>query len=216
MRRPTSRPLLPFLAGLLIGGVAVSILLQRPETERDTQKLQVQLSSAMRELRDARAVAAASAATAATAVENAAARAAASTAAAATTAAAAVPKPVNGPEQRCSHLKKTYGVQPGMSWGSLTADGKAEWAQLGCDDKLPSNDGEPAPTRSEQPGRWWAALPMNGPDSSANGSTSADVYEPSWGSLLRYEGPPEWYRDAKLGIFFHWGVRRARAAPAPA
>ena len=48
MRRPTSRPLLPFLAGLLIGGVAVSILLQRPETERDTQKLQVQLSSAMR------------------------------------------------------------------------------------------------------------------------------------------------------------------------
>ena len=43
MRRPTSRPLLPFLAGLLIGGVAVSILLQRPETERDTQKLQVQL-----------------------------------------------------------------------------------------------------------------------------------------------------------------------------
>ena len=120
------------------------------------------------------------------------------------------------PEQRCSHLKKTYGVQPGMSWGSLTADGKAEWAQLGCDDKLPSNDGEPAPTRSEQPGRWWAALPMNGPDSSANGSTSADVYEPSWGSLLRYEGPPEWYRDAKLGIFFHWGVRRARAAPAPA
>jgi len=30
-------------------------------------------------------------------------------------------------------------------------------------------------------------------------------FEPSWDSLKRYR-PPKWYRDAKLGIFIHWGV----------
>ena len=30
-------------------------------------------------------------------------------------------------------------------------------------------------------------------------------YEPSWESLDRHE-VPEWYHDAKLGIFIHWGV----------
>ena len=30
-------------------------------------------------------------------------------------------------------------------------------------------------------------------------------YEASWESLSAYR-PPEWYRDAKFGIFIHWGV----------
>jgi len=30
-------------------------------------------------------------------------------------------------------------------------------------------------------------------------------YEPEWDSLKNYECP-EWFRDAKLGIFIHWGV----------
>src|SRR5205085_4451516 len=30
-------------------------------------------------------------------------------------------------------------------------------------------------------------------------------YEPTWDSLKRYEAP-EWYRNAKFGIFIHWGV----------
>jgi alpha-L-fucosidase len=30
-------------------------------------------------------------------------------------------------------------------------------------------------------------------------------YEPTWESLKRYEAP-EWYKDAKFGIFIHWGV----------
>jgi alpha-L-fucosidase len=30
-------------------------------------------------------------------------------------------------------------------------------------------------------------------------------YRPDWGSLERYQ-PPEWYKDAKFGIFIHWGV----------
>jgi alpha-L-fucosidase len=30
-------------------------------------------------------------------------------------------------------------------------------------------------------------------------------FRPDWESLRKYE-PPEWYRDAKFGIFIHWGV----------
>ena len=30
-------------------------------------------------------------------------------------------------------------------------------------------------------------------------------YRPDWESLEKYEAP-EWYRDAKFGIFIHWGV----------
>ena len=34
--------------------------------------------------------------------------------------------------------------------------------------------------------------------------TSARKFEPTWESLQQYECP-EWFRDAKLGIFMHWG-----------
>src|SRR5271165_7558859 len=30
-------------------------------------------------------------------------------------------------------------------------------------------------------------------------------FRPDWESLQKYE-VPEWYRDAKFGIFIHWGV----------
>ncbi|MGH9345417.1 MAG: alpha-L-fucosidase [Terriglobia bacterium] len=30
-------------------------------------------------------------------------------------------------------------------------------------------------------------------------------FEPTWGSLLHYAAP-DWFRDAKFGIFLHWGV----------
>jgi alpha-L-fucosidase len=33
----------------------------------------------------------------------------------------------------------------------------------------------------------------------------AHTYEPNWESLKQYSAPP-WFRDAKLGIFVHWGV----------
>lgn len=32
------------------------------------------------------------------------------------------------------------------------------------------------------------------------------AYQPSLDSLSRHEDAPEWFRDAKLGIYFHWGV----------
>ncbi|WP_221409487.1 alpha-L-fucosidase [Marinoscillum furvescens] len=31
-------------------------------------------------------------------------------------------------------------------------------------------------------------------------------YEPSWESLAQHEEAPQWLQDAKLGIYFHWGV----------
>ena len=32
------------------------------------------------------------------------------------------------------------------------------------------------------------------------------AYNPDFESLARHEDAPEWFRDAKLGIYFHWGV----------
>ncbi len=32
------------------------------------------------------------------------------------------------------------------------------------------------------------------------------IYEASWESLARHNEQPNWFQDAKLGIYFHWGV----------
>lgn len=34
----------------------------------------------------------------------------------------------------------------------------------------------------------------------------SEKYEPNWKSLSKHEAAPEWMKDAKLGIYFHWGV----------
>lgn len=34
----------------------------------------------------------------------------------------------------------------------------------------------------------------------------AEKYQPNFESLSRHEAAPEWLQDAKLGIYFHWGV----------
>ncbi len=34
----------------------------------------------------------------------------------------------------------------------------------------------------------------------------AEAYQPDWESLSRHQEVPEWFKDAKLGIYFHWGV----------
>lgn len=34
----------------------------------------------------------------------------------------------------------------------------------------------------------------------------AATYEPNWESLSKHDAAPEWLKDAKLGIYFHWGV----------
>jgi alpha-L-fucosidase len=40
----------------------------------------------------------------------------------------------------------------------------------------------------------------------ADDAVSKPVYEPNWESLSRHNAAPEWFRDAKYGIYFHWGV----------
>lgn len=37
-------------------------------------------------------------------------------------------------------------------------------------------------------------------------SQSQERYLPDWGSLAAHNEAPEWFRDAKFGIYFHWGV----------
>lgn len=34
---------------------------------------------------------------------------------------------------------------------------------------------------------------------------SKPVYTPNWDSLAKHEAVPEWFKDAKFGIYFHWG-----------
>ena len=35
---------------------------------------------------------------------------------------------------------------------------------------------------------------------------AAEQYKPEWENLKRHKAVPEWFADAKLGIYFHWGV----------
>ncbi len=35
---------------------------------------------------------------------------------------------------------------------------------------------------------------------------SAPVYQENWTSLANHEAAPQWFQDAKFGIYFHWGV----------
>ncbi len=50
------------------------------------------------------------------------------------------------------------------------------------------------------PGGSWDGVPM---DSPIPGLAGEGPYKPTWDSLLQYEAP-EWYRDAKFGIWAHW------------
>jgi alpha-L-fucosidase len=50
------------------------------------------------------------------------------------------------------------------------------------------------------PGGSWDGVPMKSPIANLAGS---GPYQPTWDSLLQYE-TPEWYRDAKFGIWAHW------------
>jgi alpha-L-fucosidase len=37
-------------------------------------------------------------------------------------------------------------------------------------------------------------------------ATEAESYSADWESLAKHNASPEWFQDAKLGIYFHWGV----------
>ncbi|HEV2440877.1 MAG TPA: alpha-L-fucosidase, partial [Steroidobacteraceae bacterium] len=50
------------------------------------------------------------------------------------------------------------------------------------------------------PGGSWDGVPMVSPIA---GLAGQGPFEPTWDSLLQYQCP-EWYRDAKFGIWNHW------------
>ena len=50
------------------------------------------------------------------------------------------------------------------------------------------------------PGGSWDGVPMDSPIADLGGE---GPYKPTWDSLLQYDAP-EWYRDAKFGIWAHW------------
>lgn len=48
-----------------------------------------------------------------------------------------------------------------------------------------------------------AASALPGPVAAAG---RRDHYEPSWPSVDRHQAAPEWFQDAKFGVYWHWGA----------
>jgi alpha-L-fucosidase len=64
-----------------------------------------------------------------------------------------------------------------------------------------SESGPKMPPSLPVPGGSWNGVPMRSPIAGLAGD---GPYEPTWESMLAYE-VPEWYQDAKFGIWAHWG-----------
>lgn len=75
----------------------------------------------------------------------------------------------------------------------------AAWALLGCGGQETATTSESAPADIEFTGE--AAKDL----ATVEEAIAAGPFEPAWDSLAD-NGVPDWYRDAKLGIFIHWGV----------
>ncbi len=75
-------------------------------------------------------------------------------------------------------------------------DGKIVETKLDNSSWAPTDWGKPA----ELPGGSWDGVPMTAPISGLSGD---GPYQANWDSLLAYDAP-EWYRDAKFGIWAHW------------
>lgn len=56
------------------------------------------------------------------------------------------------------------------------------------------------PTDQAVPAGWWNGVPL---EPQVAGLAGAGPFQPNWESLSEYECP-EWYRDAKFGIWNHW------------
>ncbi|MFZ0690724.1 MAG: alpha-L-fucosidase [Acidobacteriaceae bacterium] len=76
--------------------------------------------------------------------------------------------------------------------------GKIVSEKLNNNDWTPTDWGEPPALPI--PGGAWDGVPMDSPIPNLAGE---GPYKPTWDSLLQYEAP-EWYRDAKFGIWAHW------------
>ena len=77
-------------------------------------------------------------------------------------------------------------------------DGKIVSEKLDESDWKPTEWGDPPALPVE--GGSWDGVPMVAPIANLSGD---GPYQPTWDSLLQYDAP-EWYRDAKFGIWAHW------------
>jgi alpha-L-fucosidase len=67
---------------------------------------------------------------------------------------------------------------------------EASWKELGYE----------GPVERTFPPGWWNGVPLQAP---VPGLAGEGPFQPTWDSLGQYECP-EWYRDAKFGIWNHW------------
>jgi alpha-L-fucosidase len=77
--------------------------------------------------------------------------------------------------------------------------GKIVRSKLNEADWKPTDWGQPP--ELPVPGGSWDGVPMNSP--LTENLAGEGPFKPTWESLLGYE-TPEWYRDAKFGIWAHW------------
>lgn len=75
-----------------------------------------------------------------------------------------------------------------------------KFAKEKLDEKTWQPTGWGKPPSLPIPGGSWDGVPMDSPIADLGGS---GPYKPTWDSLLQYDAP-EWYRDAKFGIWAHW------------
>jgi len=75
-------------------------------------------------------------------------------------------------------------------------DGKIVETRLDDSSWAPTDWGKGA----DLPGGSWDGVPMTAPISGLSGD---GPYQANWDSMLAYDAP-EWYRDAKFGIWAHW------------
>ncbi len=75
----------------------------------------------------------------------------------------------------------------------LTACTELAKAEINAD-RTDNHEGESTPTSY--------AIPV----SESHEAMAQDAFMPPWESLSQYE-TPEWFRDAKFGIWVHWGAQ---------
>ncbi|MHB8389813.1 MAG: alpha-L-fucosidase [Acidobacteriaceae bacterium] len=75
-----------------------------------------------------------------------------------------------------------------------------KFARESLDEKTWEPAGWGEPPSLPVPGGSWDGVPMDSPIPDLAGD---GPYKPAWDSLLQYDAP-EWYRDAKFGIWAHW------------
>ena len=99
-----------------------------------------------------------------------------------------------------NRLRQTYkefcATPEGQRIFYALVDGRIVEKKLNDADWEPTAWGDPP----ELPGGSWDGVPMQAPVEGLNGE---GPFHATWDSLLAYDAP-EWYRDAKFGIWAHW------------